>query len=86
MTIQRPLVVELAVDGVIGFGESTENTFSGFSLDSTAGSIENCRQLIESNHFGNLADAKWTASVTVLSVSLLKAVQTKKERCCVPFY
>jgi len=53
MTVQRSLVVELEVDGITGFGESTENDYYGFSLDSMAGSIESCSEVIESYRFGS---------------------------------
>jgi len=56
MTVQRSLVVELENDGGSGFGESTENPDYGFSLDSMAGSIESCKQVIESYCFGSPAE------------------------------
>jgi L-Ala-D/L-Glu epimerase len=51
MTVQRSLVVELEYNGVSGFGESTENTYYGFSLDSMSASIERCRATIEGFRF-----------------------------------
>jgi len=56
MTVQRSLVVELEVDGISGFGESTENDYYGFSLDSMASSIESCSEVIESYRFGSPAE------------------------------
>jgi len=48
MSTQRSLIVELEHDGQRGFGESTENTYYGHSLDSMSASIHRCRDIIES--------------------------------------
>ena len=56
MTVQRSLVVELQHDGVSGYGESTENTYYGFSLDSMSESIGRCRSAVEEYTFGSPAE------------------------------
>lgn len=52
ISVQRSLIVELQQDGVSGYGESTENTYYGFSIDSMTESIERVRDLIQEYVFG----------------------------------
>lgn len=56
LSVQRSLVVELEQHGVHGFGESTENEYYGFTLDSMQQSITEVRSLIEAYRFGTPAE------------------------------
>lgn len=66
ITTQRSLVVELEHEGVSGYGESTENTYYGFSLNSMSASIERCRLVIETQEFSTAAEL-WTTLQPLLS-------------------
>lgn len=52
LAVQQSLVVELEHDGVSGFGESTSNSYYGFTIESMTASIERLRTLVESYSFG----------------------------------
>jgi len=54
-TVQESLVVELELDGVSGYGESTSSAYYGFTLDSMTQSVERCRETLISFAFGEPA-------------------------------
>ncbi len=54
-TVQESLVVELELDGVSGYGESTSSAYYGFTLDSMSRSVERCRDLLARFAFGEPA-------------------------------
>jgi L-alanine-DL-glutamate epimerase-like enolase superfamily enzyme len=56
--VQESLVVELELDGVRGYGESTPSAYYGFTLDSMSRSVDNCRDLLEGFKFGE-PDQLW---------------------------
>lgn len=56
MTTQRSLIVALEHDGRIGYGESTENAYYGYTLNSMAQSIERWKPLVEDYHYASPAE------------------------------
>lgn len=53
MSAQHTLILELEHEGIRGYGEATENSFYGHSLDSVTESIERVRPTLEAYSFGN---------------------------------
>ena len=60
LTHQRTLIVQLTHDGKSGFGEATEDTYYGQTLDSMTESIERVRNRVETYQFG-VPDDLWAA-------------------------
>lgn len=56
MTAQRSLIVELEHDGKVGYGESTENAYYGYTLDSMAGSIDRWTSVMETFQYASPAE------------------------------
>jgi len=48
-TVQTTLIVELQQDGLRGFGEATENTYYGVTVESMSAALERVRPIVE-NH------------------------------------
>lgn len=53
MTVQSSLYVELEHDGITGFGEVTENSYYGHTLESITGSLEKARPHLDQFIDGN---------------------------------